>query len=100
MEDHLIEDDSVEFLLQLSPAMQQDAELCSEKIGISLNQFINDALTEKLYSIQQEEWLRNKKPVTQESKNEFIALLDRAGTEPPQPGDELPEGYVSPFPQS
>ena len=44
--------------------------------------------------LEHEDWLRRRGKITPERIAEALALLDRAGTMPPEPGDELPEGYV------
>ncbi len=88
------------FSLQIPPSIQQDAQAFSEKEGISLNQFIARALEEKLDNLRNEEWISKRKPMTPERAARFIALLDRVGSDEVEPGDELPEGYVSPFKRS
>jgi hypothetical protein len=81
------------FPLRLMPSVRRTAEVFSEKEGVSLNQFINVAVAEKLAHLEHEEWVRNRKKPTKELAARALALLDRAGTEPSEWEDALPEAY-------
>jgi len=81
------------FPLRLMPSVKRTAEVFSEKEGVSLNQFINVAVAEKLAHLQHEEWARNRKKPTPELLAEALGILDRMGSDTVEPGDELPEGY-------
>ena len=81
------------FPLRLMPSVKQTAEVFSRKEGVSLNQFINVAVAEKLAHLQHEEWDRNRKQPTPELVARALAILDRAGSDSVEPGDELPDGY-------
>jgi hypothetical protein len=81
------------FPLRLMPSVRRTAEAVSEKEGVSLNQFINIAVAEKLAHLEHDEWLRNRKQPTKESIARALQLLDKAGTRCPEPGDEVPLGY-------
>ena len=83
------------FPLRLMPSVRRTAEAFSEKEGVSLNQFINVAVAEKLAHLEHEEWVRNRKQPTKELKAKALSLLDKAGNKPAEPGDELPKGYRS-----
>src|SRR5580698_10514895 len=54
------------FPLRLMPSVRRTAEVFSEKEGVSLNQFINVAVAEKLAHLEHEEWARNRKQPTNE----------------------------------
>jgi predicted HicB family RNase H-like nuclease len=54
------------FPLQLMPSVRRTAEVHSEKEGVSLNQFINVAVAEKLAHLEHEEWVRNRKQPSRE----------------------------------
>ena len=82
------------FPLRLMPSIRRTAEVFSEQEGVSLNQFINVAVAEKLAHLEQEQWMRRRRPFTKADAEEATALLDKAGSMPVEPGDELPEGYV------
>jgi hypothetical protein len=57
---------SPKFPLRLMPSVRRTAEVFSEKEGVSLNQFINVAVAEKLAHLEHEEWARNRKQPTNE----------------------------------
>jgi predicted nucleic acid-binding protein len=81
------------FPLRLMPSVKRGAETFSEKEGVSLNQFINVAVAEKLAHLEHEEWVRNRKPPTSELAVRALSLLDKVRNQPVEPGDELPERY-------
>jgi hypothetical protein len=81
------------FPLRLMPSVRRTAEVFSEKEGVSLNQFINVAVAEKLAHLEHEEWVGNRKQPSKELAARALSLLDRAGDRPVQPGDELPKRY-------
>jgi hypothetical protein len=66
------------------------------KEGISLDEFVNAAVEEKLAHAQHLEWVKSRREPNEERLAEARRLLRRAGSEPPEPGDELPEGFVWP----
>jgi hypothetical protein len=53
-----------EFPLRLMPSVRRLAEAFSQREGISLNQFINVAVAEKLAYLQHEEWLARRPKAT------------------------------------
>ena len=81
------------FPLRLMSSVRRTAEEFSEKEGVSLNQFINVAVAEKLAHLEHEEWARKRKLPTKELAARALTLLDKAGKRPVEPGDELPKGY-------
>jgi hypothetical protein len=83
------------FPLRLMPSVRRTAEVFSEKEGVSLNQFINVAVAEKLAHLEHDEWARNRKQPTKELATRAMSLLDRAESVSLEPGDELPAGYKS-----
>src|SRR5271170_5331899 len=83
------------FPLRLMPSVRRTAEVFSEKEGVSLNQFINVAVAEKLAHLEHEEWARNRKQPTKKLATRALSLLDQASNKPVEPGDELPTGYRS-----
>ena len=54
---------------------------------------VNVAVSEKLAHLQHEQWDRNRKKPTPGLVARALAILDRAGSDTPESGDELPEGY-------
>ena len=83
------------FPLRLMPSVRRTAEAFSAKEGVSLNQFINAAVAEKLAHLEQDEWARNRKQPTRELAAKALRLLDKTRNKPVEHGDELPEGYQS-----
>jgi hypothetical protein len=83
------------FPLRLMPSVKITAEAYSKKEGVSLNQFINVAVAEKLAILRHEEWTLNRKPLTEAEIDRALALLDKGKDRAPDPGDELPKDYRS-----
>ena len=83
------------FPLRLMPSVRKVAEQISQREGVSLNQFINVAVAEKLAHLQHEEWLARRAKVTDSSIAKALLILDRPTGRRPEAGDELPEGYIS-----
>ena len=67
----------------------------SEKEGVSLNQFINVAVAEKLAHLEHDEWLRNRKKPNPQAIAKALYTLDHGGNQHAEIGDELPAGYES-----
>jgi hypothetical protein len=57
-------DSESKFLLRPTPSVRKAAENFSEKEGVSLNQFINLAVAEKLVHLQHEEWVARRPKAT------------------------------------
>jgi hypothetical protein len=78
---------------RLMPSVRRTAEVFSQKEGVSLNQFINVAVADKLAHLEHEEWVRTRKQPTKELAARALNLLDKARNKPVEPGDELPKTY-------
>jgi len=76
------------------PSVRRSAELFSEKEGVSLNQFINLAVAEKLAHLEHDEWVQGRSKIHAGSIQKALKVLDK-GSSSPEPGDELPAGYRS-----
>jgi hypothetical protein len=83
------------FPLRLMPSVRKGAEEFSRKEGVSLNQFINVAVAERLVHLQHEAWLTARPTPTAATIKRALAALDRPTQTAPEAGDELPEGYES-----
>jgi hypothetical protein len=83
------------FPLRLMPSVRKVAEDFSQREGVSLNQFINVAVAEKLAHLQHEEWLARRSKATSGSIAKALQILDRPTSHAPQEVDKLPKGYVS-----
>ena len=82
------------FPLRLMPSVRQGAENFSEKEGVSLNQFINVAVAEKLAHLQHEEWIARRQKVTPERVARAMAILNKRTGIAPAAEDQLPKGYA------
>lgn len=86
---------SSKFPLRLMPSVRRVAEDLSQKEGVSLNQFINVAVAEKVAHLQHEQWLARRSQPTAAKLARALEILDRPTGNDPDPSDELPPGYVS-----
>ena len=83
------------FPLRLMPSVRRVAENFSQKEGVSLNQFINIAVAEKLAHLQHEEWLAHRPKATNALITKALGILDRPTGYPPKEFDKIPASYVS-----
>jgi hypothetical protein len=83
------------FPLRLMPSVRRVAEEFSQKEGVSLNQFINLAVAEKLAHLQHDSWLAARPKPTVANIARGLAALDKPARKVPDAGDELPKGYQS-----
>ena len=83
------------FPLRLMPSVRRTAEVFSEKEGVSLNQFINVAVAEKLAHLEHDEWLKQRKKPNAQAIAQALYTLDHHGKQAVEAGDELPVGYSS-----
>lgn len=83
------------FPLRLPPSVRNRAEGFSEKEGISLNQFIQLAVAEKVARLEHEEWVARRRAPVAESVRAALAILDKPSEVSPSEEDRLPEGYRS-----
>jgi hypothetical protein len=83
------------FPLRLMPSVRRVAEEFSQKEGVSLNQFINLAVAEKLAHLQHDSWLATRPKPTVANIARGLAALDKPARKAPDAGDELPKGYKS-----
>jgi hypothetical protein len=66
------------------------ARRAAKRDGVSLNQFINTALAEKVAALEAEEVFTRR--AARADRARFLDVLERLGNEPPQAGDELDVG--------
>jgi hypothetical protein len=83
------------FPLRLMPSVRRVAENFSQKEGVSLNQFINIAVAEKLAHLQHEEWLAQRPKASAALIAKALDILDRPSGHPPDDFDRIPDGYGS-----
>lgn len=83
------------FPLRLMPSVRRVAENFSQKEGVSLNQFINIAVAEKLAHLQHEEWLARRPKATDALIAKALDILDRPSSKVREHSDKVPHEYVS-----
>ena len=81
------------FPLRLMPSVRKVAEDFSQKEGVSLNQFINVAVAEKVAHLQHEEWIARRPKATTASIGKALEILDRPSDHANGEADKLPKGY-------
>jgi predicted transcriptional regulator len=77
--------------LRLPESIHKRLGEIAEKEGISINQFINSAVAEKLAALMTEDYLRERGQ--RANAHGFDAVLAKIPDSPPIPGDEVPEAY-------
>jgi hypothetical protein len=82
------------FALRLLPSLHKAAQRIAERENCSVNQLINVALAEKVAVLDADYWRERKESSARAPKSHI--LKRRAGNEPPQEGDELPESIGVP----
>ncbi|MGI4758579.1 MAG: toxin-antitoxin system HicB family antitoxin [Janthinobacterium lividum] len=88
------------FPLRLMPSVRKNAEVFSDKEGVSLNQFINVAVAEKLAHLEHDEWIQKRKKPSTALSERALEVLNRANSPDPEPGDEWPSGYTPVAPKT
>lgn len=73
--------------LRLQTSLLKEARRLAAEEGASVNQFINTAVAEKIASLRTVQYLRDRAARGDLAK--AIEILNRAGGEPPRPGDEI-----------
>ncbi|MGA1797017.1 MAG: toxin-antitoxin system HicB family antitoxin [bacterium] len=73
--------------LRLPDSIHKHIKEISKKEGISINQFISSAVSEKISAIMTEDYLKNRAEGTE--KSDFKKILDKVPKRKPIPGDEL-----------
>lgn len=75
------------YALRLPASLKQSVEQLAKDDGTSLNQFIVTAVAEKLSAIKTANYFTDR--AKGGNLNAALAMLNRAGGEPPQAGDEI-----------
>ena len=85
---------SKKFPIRLMPSVRKGVERFSAQEGVSLNQFINVAIAEKLAHLEHDEWLARRAKPTAASIARALDILNSSTGRQPEPDDRLPEGYT------
>lgn len=73
--------------LRLPSSIHRHIKEIAKKEGVSINQFISSAVSEKISAIMTEDYLNQR--AKRAKKKEFKKLLDEIPDRAPIPGDEL-----------
>lgn len=76
------------YALRLQASLMDELRKVVEEEGTTLNQFINVAVAEKLAALRTERYFRER--AARANREDFLTILESAGTEAVVPGDELP----------
>ena len=73
--------------LRLPDSIHRHIKEIAKKEGVSINQFISSAVSEKISALLTEDYLKSR--AKRSKKKEFKNILDRVPDREPLPGDEL-----------
>jgi len=76
------------YALRLQSSIMEELRKVVQEEGTTINQFINVAVAEKLAAIRTESYFKER--AAKGDRAAFRRILDKAGTEEPRSGDELP----------
>ncbi|MBU6179122.1 MAG: type II toxin-antitoxin system HicB family antitoxin [Verrucomicrobia bacterium] len=77
--------------IRLPESLHRHLKEAAESDGVSVNQFISLAVAEKLSALQTYDLIARR--AERGSREAFLEALSKVPSVPPDPGDELPEGY-------
>lgn len=73
--------------LRISNSIHKHIKEIAQKEGVSINQFISSAVTEKISAIMTEDYLKSRSDRAR--KSDFKRILNKVPKRKPIPGDEL-----------
>lgn len=73
--------------LQLPESIYHHIKEVARKEGVSINQFISSAVSEKISALMTEDYLKNR--AKRAKKGDFRKILAKVPSRKPLPGDEL-----------
>jgi len=76
------------YALRLQTSIMDELRTVVEEEDTTLNQFINVAVAEKLAALRTERYFQER--AARANRTDSMAILERAGTDAPIEGDELP----------
>ena len=77
------------YALRLQTSLLEEVRKIAQEEGTTINQFINMAVAEKISALKTEEYFKSR--AAKGNRTAFRRILDKAGTEEPREGDELPK---------
>ncbi len=73
--------------LRLPDSIHRHIREIAKKEGVSINQFISSAVSEKISALLTEDYLKSR--AKKSRKKDFKSILDKVPDREPLPGDEL-----------
>ena len=73
--------------LRLPDSIHRHIKEIAKKEGVSINQFISSAVSEKISALLTEDYLKSR--AKKARKKDFKSILDKVPAREPLPGDEL-----------
>ena len=80
--------------VHLSTRFLDEAKQVCASQGATLDEFVDTAVAEKLAHLAHTAWVKSRLPPDQSKILALRKMLRERPSAPPDPGDELPEGYV------
>jgi HicB family len=77
------------FSLRLPKSLHEDLKILAKEEGVSVNQFISQALAEKIAILKQGDRIAYYRSRHTVSRKDFLSVLDKAGKRKPAKGDEV-----------
>jgi HicB family len=77
------------FSLRLPKSLHEDLKILAQEEGVSVNQFISQALAEKIAILKQGDRIAYYRSRHTVSRKDFLSVLDKAGKRKPAKGDEV-----------
>ena len=75
------------YALRLQKSLLDELRIVVQEEETTINQFINVAVAEKLATLRTEQYFADR--IARGNRATFLQILQKAGTEPPQDGDEI-----------
>ena len=76
------------YALRLQTSLMNELRQVTKEESTSINQFINVAVAEKLAALRTEQYFQER--MRRADREDFLAILEKAGTDVVIEGDELP----------
>lgn len=83
------------FALRIPVSLMKDAEALAAQNALSVNQFLVQAVTEKVAALKARDYLEER--AARATPGDLGRILAKAGTATPITGDELPENWPSSY---
>lgn len=83
---------SRKYVLRLQSSLLDELRIVAAEEGTTLNRFINVAVAEKLAALRTERYFREQ--AARANREDFLSILEKAGSEAAIPGDELPRTFA------